>query len=83
MYMLYIFCVQVPCIDGQGTAHCSSSNGRKEHRGSEEEEEEGEGDREEGEIKWIHEFVKSNLPGSRHQVSNISCTYQRVGRLSM
>ena len=40
-----------------------------EDEGEEEEEEEEEGGGEEGEeVKWIHEFVSTTLPGSRHQV---------------
>ena len=26
------------------------------------------------EVKWIQEFVSLALPGSRHQVSNVTCT---------
>ena len=42
-------------------------SGTKEEETDEEEEEEGEGDKSEG-LKWIHEFVATALPGSRHQV---------------
>ena len=45
-------------------------SGMKEE-GTDDEEEEEEGEGEEGKsegLKWIHEFVATALPGSRHQV---------------
>ena len=44
-------------------------SGTKEEETDDEEEEEGEGegDKSEG-LKWLHEFVATALPGSRHQV---------------
>ena len=48
------------------TAVMTMAKGRGSHK-MEDEEEEGGG--EEGEeVKWIHEFVSTTLPGSRHQV---------------